>query len=308
MGASSEAVEKSGVGRRLRALREEEPAQAHVRDRLGLGPSDDAVLRRVAERYETPAWAVGCVSVHDALFLYNMVRALRPRRVLEIGVASGGSTAILLTALADVGVPPTDEWGEPTLQSYDLHPWCYFDRSRPVGSAVHEMAPELAPGVRVRTRETAADAGRRWVREPVSLAFIDADHRHPWVTADLLGLMPALAPGAWVVLHDIRLAESARRVEARQGKAVDWRNQHGAEWLYERWPGEKVRGGAAGEGLGGTNIGAIRVPKNRAIGSEDLRGLIDLPWEADPGADASALLRRGRMREASLDAAHRGSR
>jgi predicted O-methyltransferase YrrM len=283
--------------RRLAALTAQEPAQAHVRRRLGLPLRDEAALRRVAERYEPPAWAVGSISVHDAMFLYDMVRGVRARRVIEVGVAAGGSTAVLLTALADAGVPMVDGHGEPTLQSFDLHPWCYFDRSRPVGSAVLEMAPELAAGLRLRTRCTAADAGRMWAspREPAELAFIDADHRHPCATADLLALMPALAPGAWVVLHDIRLAEAARREEARNGTPVDWSGQHGAEWLFESWPHEKLTGGTSGAGMGGTNIGAIRLPAppRGRVTAADLRELISRPWETRPDAPARAALGMG---------------
>jgi len=55
--------------RRLADLLELEPTQGHVRRRLGLAVEDGAALRRVAERYAVPAWAVGCISTSDAAFL-----------------------------------------------------------------------------------------------------------------------------------------------------------------------------------------------------------------------------------------------
>ena len=281
----------SPVERRLAELVELEHPQAHVRTRLGLPVSDRGVLERVAERYCPPVWAVGCVSVYDAAFLYDFVRALRPRRVVELGVASGGSTSLLLTAIADAGIEPVDERGEPTLQSFDLHPWCYFDRSRAVGSAVQEMAPELAHGLRLHTGKTAADAGRMLAPDSVPLAFIDADHRHPSPTADLLGLMPVLEPDAWVVLHDIMLAEAARRTEAKRGIKVDYGDQHGPEWLFERWPWEKIRGGTEGDRFGAANIGAIRLP-GRKPRLEEFAELIALPWETTPEPRALAALGR----------------
>lgn len=271
---------RSAAERRLLGLEALEPAQAHARRRLGLPERDAAALRRVADRYAPPAWAAGCVSVHDAMFLYDMVRGVRPRRMIEVGVASGCSTALLLIALADTGVAAAD--GSAVLESFELHPFCYFDRSRPVGSAVAEMAPELAAGLRLHVRGTAAAAGRLLAGAGIDLAFIDADHRHPAPTADLLLLLPALARGAWVVLHDIALPEIARREEERTGKKADW-HEHGAEWLFERWPFEKIRGGGIGERIGASNIGAIRLPEDRDVAAADLRELIGLPWEVEPG-------------------------
>lgn len=295
MTASTTVTADSKMERRLSSLTTQEPAQSHVRRRLGLSEHDPAALTRVAECYDPPEWAVGSISFHDAMFLYDFVRGLKPRRVIEIGVASGGSTAFLLMALADAGVPMLDERGEPTLQSFDLHPWCYFDYAKPVGSAVLEMAKHLWKGLRLRTGCTAVDAGRIWAHEPVELAFVDADHRHPGTTADVLGLMPALAPGAWVVLHDIRLPEAARREEERIGKQVDWREQHGAEWLFEAWPREKICGGTVNTGMGGTNIGAIRMPlaHEAPVTAADLRELIARPAEVALRPEVRAVLGLG---------------
>jgi len=59
-----------------RALVDLEPAQAGVRRALGLPARDPDVLERIARRYRPPAWAQGCISGHDALFLYDLVRAV----------------------------------------------------------------------------------------------------------------------------------------------------------------------------------------------------------------------------------------
>lgn len=276
--------------RRYLDLLELEPAQGHVRRRLGLAESDPAALRRVAELYEAPAWSKGCVSRFDAMFLYDMVRGVRPRRVVEVGVASGGSTATILAALADAGVPLVDERGEAAVQGFDVLAHCYFDPSRPVGSAVREMAPGLEHGVRVHTGRTAVDAGRMLAGQGVGLAFIDADHRHPCASADLLALVPALAPGAWVVLHDIMLDEATRRWAKKSGKMAADGGQHGAQWLFEGWPFEKIRGGGDAERVGAGNIGAVRLPEDRAVTAADLRHVIDRAWETQPEKRAAGLL------------------
>ena len=254
-----------------------------VRAHLGIAP-DPGAIRRIADFYHPPKWAVGCIGAVDALFLYDFVAGLRPDRVIEIGTAGGGSAAVLALAMhdADLGQP-----GQPLVQTFDRHTHCYFDRSRPVGSAVREMLPSLAPRVRIHTHATAIDAARLFAGRPVRLAFIDADHRHPHPTADLLALLPAIEPGGWVVLHDIDLPTADARYEAQSGQRVTW-HEHGAQYLFNAWPHEKIAG--VGQGA---NIGAIRIPDTGAVRAGDLADLIDRPWEAEPDPLVRAILERG---------------
>ena len=259
---------------RLRALRLNVGAQRVVRSRFGLG-EDAEGMARLARFFRTPAWATGTVGMVDALFLYEMIRCVRPERVLEIGVGSGVSTAVALFAMAEIGAPPMHADGLETVQAFDILPHFYLDATKPIGAAAVEIAGGLARGMRVHTGKGAAEAGAMFAGAPVSFAFIDADHKHPSPTADVLALAPALKPGAWVALHDIALAEVARVYAERTGKPVKWAH-HGAQWLFERWPYEKI----AGVG-GARNIGAIRMPETGSVGVEELRELIDLPWEAE---------------------------
>ncbi len=301
--------------------------QRAVRDRFGLA-CDDEALQRLAGMFDIPGWVQGAISLADALFLYEMVRCVRPARVIEVGVAWGASTSVILFGLADTPagpVPLVDALGGeagaalPAVHAFDLHPYCYFARSTPVGSGVQALVPHLARAVQFHTRQTAHEAGAMFAADPwgsgaergesgrgglgrggVRLALIDADHRHPCPTADLLALLPALAPGAWVVLHDIQLPRLAREHEMETGQRVPW-NEHGAQHLFDHWPFEKFAGcaedgagrGGAPEGprIGGSNIGAIRIPADRPITARDLKPIIGLPWETAPPERAAALLR-----------------
>ena len=306
---SAATAEPKPIDKSVRALGELEPAQSHIRRRFGLDERDEAARRSVGEVFRPPAWVSGQISIHDAMFLYDIVRGVRPRRIIEIGTASGASAAVLLRAMADIGRCFADEFGEPVVHTFDLHPFCWFDRARPVGSAAAEMAPQLAPGLRIHAHATSADAGRLFRGLDVELAFIDADHRHPGPVADLLLLLPALARGAWVVLHDIALPEIADREEARTGRPFEGR-YHGAAHLFNAWPWERVAGGGSDARFGARNIGAIRLPGDRAVTEADLRTIIDRPWEATPEPRALAVLgargRRARpeLRAVGLIAAH----
>src|SRR3712207_2137383 len=82
-----------------------------------------------------PAWAKGCVSLHDARFLDRRVRAAAVDRVVEIGTAAGVSTAVLANALAGGRV-----------YSYDISPRFYGDTARAAGDAAREMLGAEALG------------------------------------------------------------------------------------------------------------------------------------------------------------------
>lgn len=279
---------------RLERLTASPETHRAVRAHFGRTADADAV-RRVADRYDPPAWTQGKIGLGDALFLYDLVRCIEPARIIELGTASGASSALLLLALHDLGRPLRDECNEARLHSFDISPWCYFDKDRPVGSAVMEMTPELRHGLKLHPFERAPDAARLFAPNPVPFAFLDANHCHPWPIADVLALQPALAPGAWVAVHDIELPRMARGYEEATGQKVDW-HQKGVQVLFEHWPFEKIRG--VGEAF---NIGAIRMPEKRILTAEDFRGALDIPWESAPSDDLAAQLGR------PWDGAHRPS-
>ena len=242
-----------------------------VRSRFRAAPDEAGVMGLVL-RLAPPAWVAGSVGIADAMMLYDAAFCLRPRLVAEIGTAAGVSACALLLALRDAGVPLRREDGLTALHTFDAQERCYFDASRAIGAAIAEMTPDLAHGATVHAGCTAADAGATLPARSVELAFIDADHRHPMPTADLLALAPALAPGAWVVLHDLALHESAGGRE------------YGPIALYDAWPFEKFRGDRAANGKPGcANVGLIRLP-DRPLVASDVRGALERAWEVRRGS------------------------
>jgi len=215
--------------------------------------------------FHPPAWVEGGISADDADFLLELVLVHAPRTVLELGVAAGTSSAALLFALDQL------PQGAPTLLlSADIQKRCYFNTRREVGSAVAELYPGhraewlLDPGC------SARQAGERLRAQSIDLAFIDANHRHPWPLSDLLYLAPVLRPGAWVALHDIDLP---RLYPAYAAEGA------GAQYLFEAWPWEKLR--APGPV---SNIGAVRLPVDLAALVPLAIDLLNRPWQAAFGS------------------------
>ena len=209
--------------------------------------------------YRRPKWGRGMITEDDARFLHDLILEVRPSVAIELGVASGCSSAVILEAMRQGAAPARGTW----LHAFDISERCYFDPSHATGDAVAELTPWNAPHY-VFTAGDVLLARERLAGLNAPFAFIDANHLHPWATADLLGLVPAMAPGSWVALHDIRLPFVPGRTDPRG---------HGARHLFEAWPGEKRHGGT------NDNIGAIRLPQNREEVKSIAHASLRRPWE-----------------------------
>ena len=255
----------------------------HIRLYFGLSERTPETKRIIAEFYHFSSAIVGHISIFDVMFLFDLVEAILPPRILEIGVGAGVSSIALLSALrafssSDPGL----------LFSYDVSHSCYFDRSTQTGFLVSERALDYMSSWKLQLGQTAKEAGLLFRNEKFSFAFIDANHKHPAPTADLLWLLPSLAPGAWVALHDINLPRVAEVYSANHnGKKVPWAVR-GAKELFDGWPWEKICGRSIDNSIGATNIGAIRIPKE--ITARDLRVIIESPWEMSPNQSMLTVL------------------
>ena len=91
---------------------------------------------------------------------------------------------------------------------------------------------------------------------------------------------PLVRPGSWILLHDIDHPAVAARLGHEGGRA-------GAQWLFDEWPGEKIKG---------DNIGVVRVPETNAPLHRAFERLAARPYEVT----ASGANRYRRMVEEAL--------
>lgn len=228
-----------------------EPHPTH-RAQLGLNPRRDWI-DQLTSFQGWPDWAKGHVNERDSAFMWDLIESVtnsthQPIHMLELGTASGVSTAIIAHGLDTLALQGS------TIDAFDIMEYCYFDPSRKVGSAAHQLAPDLIDQIRIHHHCNALDACKHFAPASLHLAFIDADHRHPATSMDLLALLPVLAPGAWVILHDIELDL------IQTNEPDDPGSQSGPHKLFTHWPHTKVRESCAD--LRQSNIGAIKLPQD----------------------------------------------
>lgn len=170
-----------------------------------------------------PTWTVASISDYDSAFFAGLVIAMKPRKIVEVGVASGWGSVILLRALEDAGVRDYDYFG------VDIAERFFYDAKYATGQAVDEVVPALAPRYRLLTGRSIAEVASE-IGSGIDFAFIDAHHMHPWATLDLLSLLPFLVPESWVAMHDLNLCRKEDQ---------EHRNR-GPKYLFEAWDGDKA--------------------------------------------------------------------
>ena len=153
--------------------------------------------------YRRPKWGRGMITEEDARFLHDLLLEVRPSVAIELGVASGCSSVVILEAMRQCREPrtanpeprtanlgsripnPESRTSNPVwLHAFDISARCYFDPSHPTGDAVAELTPWNVQHYRFTAGDVLC-ARERLTGLNAPLAFIDANHLHPWATADL---------------------------------------------------------------------------------------------------------------------------
>jgi predicted O-methyltransferase YrrM len=140
------------------------------------------------------------MTLSERLFLNGVVCKAQPRKIVELGVAAGGSACIILNAIRDI--PGA------TLDSVDYRAEYYRDQTKKSGWMVQERCPELAGKWRLFTGGMACrhlDNITAGGRKKIDLCLIDTVHSNPGEFLNILEVLPYMAAGGIVLLHDVSL-------------------------------------------------------------------------------------------------------
>jgi predicted O-methyltransferase YrrM len=218
-----------------------------------------------------PAWVEGFISLADARYLHERLTQDHEGAVVEIGTASGVSTAIMRFSL-----DPSEQ-----LYTYDISPQFYAAPERRTGEAAETMLPDdLVKRISFRSPAMAPDLAVDHGANAIGFLFLDASHKHPWPTLDLLAVLDQLRSGAEVVLHDVNLPLHNPQHQL-------W----GAKYLFD---GLDVVKQLAPEDDDVPNIGSCFVPADKQqLRDQLLRILYAHEWECeiDPQTVARFLAR-----------------
>lgn len=205
-----------------------------------------------------PAWyakSLDEIDIEQLTFAAAAIDRYKPKRIVEIGVASGWTSAFLLK-MAQKHHPDAE------LHGIDIAEKVYFDETKTVGSALLETFPELAPFYKLHLGYSALDAGE--LLEDgfrADMVFIDGNHAHPWPTVDLLCMLPFIDHSIPVILHDLEYFAPGGQ---------------GARYLFDAWAHHKDQNLDGGKPL---NIGIIELSDDQSDNINSLCAALELPWQ-----------------------------
>lgn len=190
---------------------------------------------------------------NERRFLNGLIRYYKPKKILEVGIAAGSSSVVILNAIADRE--------DSKLYSVDYSTEYYRDRSKKSGFMVQECVPDLMQKWELRTGGVAA----RFMDEiggDIDMCFMDTTHHNPGEYLDFLMVLPYLKKDCLLVLHDIAYH-------------IHW-NSRGVTCgtLISVINGKKII--PEFEGVSFPNIGAAVL--DREQNPWDIFNLLSLPW------------------------------
>jgi predicted O-methyltransferase YrrM len=128
-------------------------------------------------------------------FLNDLILRFQPKKALEIGIAAGSSSVILLNALQNTA--------NNNLISVDYATQYYRDSTKKSGFIVAEY-PLLKEKWRLYTGGLVSNFIEE-IGDNIDFCFIDTMHSMPGEVIDFLSVFPFLKENATVVLHDTSL-------------------------------------------------------------------------------------------------------
>ncbi|MEI0487426.1 class I SAM-dependent methyltransferase [Brachyspira intermedia] len=139
------------------------------------------------------------MSINQREFFNGIIRQLKPKKILEVGVSAGASAALILNAIKDMP--------ESHLYSIDYLDKWYRDPEKDVGFVVKDYFKDLQDKWTLYTGGVSA----KFIDEiggDIDLCLLDTMHCSPGEFLDFLMVFPYLKKNAVVVIHDLILHTS----------------------------------------------------------------------------------------------------
>jgi predicted O-methyltransferase YrrM len=250
-------------------------------------------LKCPAEQYEAESCfsdfstelAASLMHETERKFVHGLIRFLKPRRILEIGVWHGGGTAVLLNAIRDfknsevISIDLLKKAGEKTVG--------YFAKKHFKKNKNWQLFAGKEPS------EIIEKIGYK----PFDFCIIDTAHVHPIESLNFLTIFPFLNDNAVVVFHDLVLFAA---VSKRYPKNVTHHTSLASKLLFDCLCGTKLKvkdkkyledlssiienKGASQVSTSG-NIGAIQITKDTKKNIQNVFSMLMFPWGLLPAIE-----------------------
>ena len=186
------------------------------------------------------------IKLDEQKFFHGLLRKYKPKKIVEIGVSGGGSSALILNEIKDI----------PNAKLYSIdryHGW-FFNHTRPKGWLVNEKFPEFLDKWTLYIGKDSAEV-METIGNNIDLAFIDTVHLTPGEMINWLEVLPFLKEEAIVVFHDAFLMFT-------EGRLMNSKGNYSNNQLLCYIRGTLILP-SYGDEIFSRNIGAIKLDKNQ---------------------------------------------
>ena len=134
------------------------------------------------------------MTTDEQRFVNGMVRKVKPKKIVEIGVAYGGTSAIILNAIKDIK--------DSKLYSIDISKKCYRIPSKNSGFIVNETFPYLMDKWKLFLGDWPS-AFLESIGNGIDFVYLDTVHTTPGEMINWIEILPFLKEEAFLVMHDV---------------------------------------------------------------------------------------------------------
>ena len=134
------------------------------------------------------------LKTEEAYFINGILRRHRPKNCLELGVAEGGSSILILNAISDIN--------NSVLISIDLNKKLSLNRKKETGFRVTKYFPELTKKWKLYTGAFPHEFLSR-INIKYDFLFLDTAHVTPGEIINFIEVLPFLNENAIIIIHDI---------------------------------------------------------------------------------------------------------
>ncbi len=194
-----------------------------------------------------PAAEKSEITKDECAFLCGLLNKKKPRKIVEIGLAAGGTTAIILQCMEDLKVPYELYSVDRSVNYYrDIH------GGKESGFIGDEAKKILNPKKAVKFLGDVLPAFMPKIGDGIDFVMLDTMHVLPGEILDFLVLLPYLSKDAVICMHDI--ARSLYENEDSSGPF-----SYATTTLFSAVTGDKYLNFFNGGAVVVPNIGAFKV-------------------------------------------------